>query len=76
MLILRDAHLTYHYGDDRHWNTPDFGEYTEHNVAEARAVLEALSTDSARRRALAEFCVAHGEDPCFRPSIASGCCAF
>jgi hypothetical protein len=76
MLILRDAHLTYHYGDDRLWDTPDFREYMEHNVAEARAVLEALSTDLARYAALSEFCAAHGESfpdgPCFRPSIISG----
>jgi hypothetical protein len=35
---------------------PDFEEYTQHNVVEARAVLEALSTDPARRTALVELC--------------------
>jgi hypothetical protein len=75
MLILRDAHLTYHYGDDRPWNMPDSMEYMEHNVKEARAVLSALSTDSTRRATLVEFCTAHGEGfpdgPCFRPSVMS-----
>jgi hypothetical protein len=61
MLILRDAHLTYHYGDDRPWNSPDFKDYTEHNVSEAKAVLEKLATDSASRENLAAFCAAHGE---------------
>jgi hypothetical protein len=59
MLILRDAHLTYHYGDDRLW--PESAEYVDHNVAEARAVLETLSTDPSRYEALSKFCAAHGE---------------
>ena len=28
MVILRNAHLTYHYGDDRPWNAPELEEYT------------------------------------------------
>jgi hypothetical protein len=61
MLILRDAHLTYHYGDDRPWNTPEFEEYTRHNVSEAKAVVKALSANPIKRTALYEFCTAHGE---------------
>ena len=59
MLILRDAHLTYHYGDDRLW--PESKEYAEHNVAEAKAILEALSADPASHKVLSKFCAAHGE---------------
>ncbi len=61
MVILRDAHLTYHYGDDRPWNAPELEEYTQHNLAEARVVVRALSEDPAKRAALDEFCSAHGE---------------
>lgn len=59
MLILRDAHLTYHYGDDRFW--PESGEYGAHNIAEATTVLESLSSDHARYELLSRFCVAHEE---------------
>jgi len=36
MLILRCAHPSYHYGDDRLWDLPDFRGYTDHNIEEAR----------------------------------------
>ena len=61
MVILRNAHLTYHYGDDRPWNAPELDEYTQHNLGEARAVAKALSNDPAKKLALDEFCSAHGE---------------
>lgn len=61
MVILRNAHLTYHYGDDRPWNAPGLEEYTQHNLAETRVVVKALSEDPAKRAALDEFCAAHGE---------------
>jgi hypothetical protein len=61
MVILRNAHLTYHYGDDRPWNAPGLEEYTQHNLGEARAVVKALSNDPAKKLALDEFCSAHGE---------------
>jgi hypothetical protein len=61
MVILRDAHLTYHYGDDRPWNAPELEEYRQHNLGEARVVVRALSEDPAKRAALDEFCSAHGE---------------
>ena len=63
MVILRNAHLTYHYGDDRPWNAPELEEYTPHNLGEARAVVKALSNDPAKKLALDEFCSAHGEYP-------------
>lgn len=61
MLILRDAHLTYHYGDDRPWASPGFQEYMDHNLREAQSVAAALSTEPVRQKALADFCGAHGE---------------
>jgi hypothetical protein len=60
MVILGDAHLTYHYGDDRPWNAPELEEYTQHNLGEARVFVRELSEDPAKRAALDEFCLAHG----------------
>jgi hypothetical protein len=61
MVILGDAHLTYHYGYDRPWNAPELEEYTQHNLGEARVFVRELSEDPAKRAALDEFCLAHGE---------------
>jgi hypothetical protein len=61
MLIMRDVHLTYHFGDDRRWDTAEFEEYQDHNVAQARSIFDALSADPNCRKALWEFCKAHGE---------------
>lgn len=61
MLIMRDVHLTYHYGDDRCWDTAEFEEYQDHNVAQARLVFDTLSVNPRHRQVLWEFCKAHGE---------------
>jgi len=61
MLILRDAHLTYHFGDDRPWTDASFKEYLDHNTGQAKAVLDALTTDPFKKKRLAAFCLAHGE---------------
>jgi hypothetical protein len=65
MLILRDTHLTYHFGDDRPWADPMFDDYLSFNLEQARGVLGALARDDDRRALLAAFCVAHGEP--FKP---------
>lgn len=44
-LILTDAHLTFHLGDDRSWKTLDYIDYDEHNescVAETIGHIEQL----------------------------------
>jgi hypothetical protein len=50
MLILREAHLIYHYGDDRPWNSSDFKDYTQHNVSEVKTMLKKLVTNSVQRK--------------------------
>jgi hypothetical protein len=61
MLIMRDVHLTYHFGDDRRWDTAEFEEYQDHNVAQARFIFDTLSVNPRHRKVLWEFCKAHGE---------------
>jgi hypothetical protein len=65
MLVLRDAHLTYHFGDDRPWAAPEFDDYLSFNLEQARSVLSALAADEDRRTTLSAFCLAHGEP--FKP---------
>jgi hypothetical protein len=65
MLIMRDAHLTYHFGDDRPWADPKFDDYLSFNLEQARSVLDALAAHEDRRATLSDFCLAHGEP--FKP---------
>ena len=67
MLILREAHLIYHYGDDRPWNSSEFKDYTQHNVSEVKTMLKKLVTNSVHRAKLAAFCEAHGDLPGWKP---------
>jgi hypothetical protein len=61
MLILRDVNLTYHFGDDRSWESEALGDYVAFNLAEARSVLSRLVATESARAALEKFCLAHGE---------------
>ncbi|MES2999071.1 MAG: hypothetical protein V4787_00140 [Pseudomonadota bacterium] len=61
MLILRDAHLTYHFGDDKPWADESLSDYDAFNLQQARTVLDRLAGDSGRRDVLAAFCAAHRE---------------
>jgi hypothetical protein len=61
MLILRDAHLTYHFGDDRPWTDSSFEEYTAHNVTQAKAIGHCWAKDPVIRVKLEEFFETHGE---------------
>jgi hypothetical protein len=65
MLILRDAHLTYHFGDDRPWADHQFDDYLSFNLDQAGSVVSALANDDDRRVTLSAFCLAHGEP--FKP---------
>ena len=74
MLILRCAHPTYHYGDDRLW-IYDFRGYILTTISRRRdgdngALNRSCTAWKAGR--LAEFSAAHGESIpggiCFRPS--------
>jgi hypothetical protein len=61
MLIMKDVHLTYHFGDDRRWDSVEFEDYQAHNVAQARFIFDRLSVDPSQRKTLWKFCKAHGE---------------
>ncbi|HYD64523.1 hypothetical protein [Azospirillum sp.] len=59
MLMLTDAHLTCHIGDDKEWDRPELRDYVTHNWAEARRVFDHLAPEHGRR--LQAFCDTHGE---------------
>ena len=41
LVIIEDAYLTCHIGDDRAWGDADFNEYAEHNKKQAFVVVDA-----------------------------------
>jgi hypothetical protein len=61
MLIMRDAHLTYHFGDDRIWSDLRQQDYLDFNLEQARFVMGRLSARDEFRAQLAAFCDAHAE---------------
>jgi hypothetical protein len=61
LIILRDAHLTFHLGDDKAWARRELADYQEHNRRCAQQVIDRQSQDPERRQWLRGFCVAHGE---------------
>jgi hypothetical protein len=61
MLIMRDAHLTYHFGDDRTWDDPRQADYLAFNLEQARSVMSRLSAHEHYRAPLSAFCEAHAE---------------
>jgi hypothetical protein len=61
MLILRDVNLTYHFGDDRSWESEALSDYVAFNLAEARSVLSRIAANEITRAVLEKFCLAHGE---------------
>jgi hypothetical protein len=46
-LVLSNAHLTFHLGNDRAWANPLFQEYESFNLSESKRVVSALSPDKA-----------------------------
>jgi hypothetical protein len=68
MLMLGNAHLTFHLGDDRKWEAASYGEYESFNLAEARNVLRAHAGDAEAFARLHPFVLAHEEDP-FKETI-------
>jgi len=61
MLIMRDAHLTYHFGDNKILRNDKLKDYTVFNLNQAGSVLTALCNKPEYRNTLAEFCRAHNE---------------
>ena len=52
VLILRDAHLTFHLGDDKTWDSPALMDYFEHNRRCSQEVLAGHAGDHQRRELL------------------------
>jgi hypothetical protein len=62
MLMLRQAHLTFHIGDEREWSDPRYKDYREFNVRQAISVLTSLAKrDPATEAKLVGFCQRHRE---------------
>jgi len=62
MLMLRQAHLTFHVGDEREWSDPKFKDYREFNVKQAISVLVSLTErNPATEAKLVGFCQRHRE---------------
>jgi len=61
MLIMRAAHLTYHFGDDGAWAESKLMDYVAFNRDQARSVLSRLCQDKHRHALLSAFCHAHRE---------------
>lgn len=55
MLILRNADLTRHFGDDRSWRDPALEDYARFNREETRKVWTALGRDPAVRARLEAY---------------------
>lgn len=62
MVMLRQAHLTFHIGNERAWSDPRFGDYRQFNVKQAISVLVTLAKrDAATESKLVRFCQRHRE---------------
>jgi hypothetical protein len=61
MLIVKNAHLTYHFGDERAWREKSFADYFRHNVGEIEQLMRQLATDASRLAVLQDFCERHPE---------------
>jgi len=50
MVIFRDAHATFHLGDDRQWSNPTFQPLSDHNKSEANRIANHLSSRGGATR--------------------------
>jgi hypothetical protein len=55
LLIFRDAHMTFHLGDDKTWDVPELMDYRDHNLRCSQDVLNAHSQEPQRRELLRRF---------------------
>ena len=62
-LMLSNAHLSFHLGDDRKWQVPAYDEYLDFNLAQARSIIHEVAGDSEKIARLADFIRAHEDDP-------------
>ncbi len=64
LLVVADAHLTFHFGDDRPWQSDAFTRYATHNRQQGDMVHDLLSIDSQAAFRLDAF---HQVKPKYRP---------
>ena len=58
-LMLTQAHLTFHLGDDQYGQDPKFSDYEHFNIAEAENVIATLARDPDKAKRLADFIAVH-----------------
>jgi hypothetical protein len=54
-LMLTQAQMTFHLGDDRYWSDAKFRDYIEFNLAQAQSVISALASDPEKAKRLRDF---------------------
>ena len=59
LLILTDAHFTWHVGDDKAWRRPELQDYIDHNWDAATGLLRELAV--GHRDRLRDFCTNNRE---------------
>jgi hypothetical protein len=58
-LMLTEAQMTFHLGNDRYWAEKKFSDYNEFNRAQARSVVSALASDPEKAKRLRDFLSVH-----------------
>lgn len=62
MVIVADAHATFHIGDDRRWSNPRFKPYANHNRSEAQRIAkELLAFSPEYKEKLQEYAIQKNE---------------
>ena len=61
MVMLKNVALTYHFGNERSWDSPSLADYTAFNHQEYLRVLDGLAVDKKAMQRLQAFCRAHRE---------------
>jgi FkbM family methyltransferase len=61
MLMLKNVALTYHFGNDRPWQSHLYIDYARHNRADFLSVLETLARQPNAKQRLRDFCLNHPE---------------
>ena len=61
MVMLKNVALTYHFGNERRWDSPALADYTTFNHREYLRVLDGLAVDKKAGQRLQAFCRAHQE---------------
>lgn len=61
MVMLKNVALTYHFGNERSWDSPALTDYSAFNQQEVLRVLDGLAVDKKAMQRLQAFCRAHQE---------------